>query len=78
MVVHSDHVASVDYEEYLTGLANNLRVQVPKKIPQSFDRPLLTPCLGHMAVWVTHVVWDDASIVFAVEYGGNIEASAGS
>jgi len=70
LVVHSDPSSSSDYNEYLTSLSSAQSVDLPKKAAQNADRPLLTPSLGTLAVFVTHVVWDTMSVVFAVAYGG--------
>jgi len=82
-VVHSDHSSSSDYDEYLASLSSGQNVAqsrspkvclrrfaLPQQPAQDVDRPLSTPSLGTLSVWVTHVVWDDMSIAFAVEYGG--------
>jgi len=70
-VVHSDHDSSNDYNDYLAKLSTEQDAALPGKTPYSADRPLSTPSLGTLTVYVTHVVWDSLSVAFAVEYGGS-------
>jgi len=61
-----------DYTSYVARLSADAHSNILSTPLPTTDRPVLTPSLGTITIWVTYVVWDDISIAFSVEYDGSL------